>query len=173
MPTKLIRTVQGTLSILRWDIERLRRFFRLKPGQIPFIQSIMWSSDTASRAWVGEIDGQIQPDGSKTLASGGNWPGVEHDDQFFGTAAADLSPQLTPVNMAVRRQLVIDLGPDDDWAGVFVFYFLPITGSFLGDTRALEDLANRRRMDIFDTDAAPDTRRMGKLRRMGDADPGT
>lgn len=173
MPTKLIRTVQATLAILVWDITRLKEFFRLKDGQIPFLQSIMWSSDTASRAWVGEIDGVIKPEATKTLAGVGQWPGVSHDDQFFGTAAADLSPQLTPVNMAIRRQLVIDLGPSADWAGVFTFYFLPIAGRFLADTKVLEDLAARRRMDMFDSDVSPNTRRMGKLRQMGDGDPGT
>ncbi len=175
MSSKLIRTTQGTLQVLVWDIDRLREFFRLKEGQIPFLQSIMWSSDTASRTWLGEIDGTFgKVDGSnKSFANPGDWPAVATDDQFFGTTAADLSPQLTPVNMAIRSQLVIDLGPDT-FGGIFVFYFLPITGSFRPNPDLLERLADRNRMDQFDTDTAVQGPfRMGKLRRMGDGQPGT
>jgi len=173
MPTKMIRTVQATRRVLVWDVERLRKFYRLKEDQIPFLQSIMFSGDTDARSWVAEIDGVIQSEAVKVLISQGIWPDVDHDNQFFGAISGELTPQLTPVNMAIRQQLVIDLGPND-WNGLFTFYFLPITGQFRPDTRLLKRLADRRRMDRWDTDAPGDSFfKMGKLRRMGDAEPGT
>lgn len=173
----MIRTTANTRRGLVWDIRRLRDFYGLKIGQIPFLQTIMWSSDTASRSWVGEVDGakQYLLDGSNVnLAAQGDWPNVKHPRQFFGQAATDLSPQITPVNMAIRRQMAIDLGPND-FAGLFTFYFLPIVGTFLPDTDIVERLSARRKMDRWDsiTDSSQGTFRTGKVRQMGDASPGT
>ncbi len=176
MPTVTQQWQSGAAGIEVFRRDDLIPMCQLKEGEIPFFQQVMLISDTASREFAIEIDPRkAQPPGPgatpnlpTTWSSGRDF----HQDQIWATVAADLSPLIIPIGQRCRRDLMIYSPLDTLWTNTW--YYIPIPGDWLPDTELIERLADRRRMDKFDTDEQGESFfRMGQLRRMGDAEPGT
>lgn len=182
---------------LQW-LQSVGRFVVLGPEQImemceigpednvhPFFTKLLVVSDTASRSAIVLFDPKL----AYSVAGKKSGGSFENNDvitpsvpvgvtqkamhsRVTPTIAADLTPSIYPVELDVRRQIVIDLGPDE-WASGFSFYFQLAPGPVIKLNTFLEGLADRRKMDRHDTDSAlQGPFRMGQSRIMGDIPPG-
>ncbi len=163
-----------------YDIDEMRELFDIpphedgKPDLIPFIQVFYLTVGTAARFLQLQFNGPRKGLGSRgaTIRLQGPGTAKEHRNGqitfIFGT---ELQMQYVPIGEAFKSAFGLISDGTGTWT-INVKYIL-VEGNFLPDTELLERLADRRRMDGRQSDAHPNTRRMGKLRRMGDGIPGT
>ncbi len=168
-------TVDGSGVIYRRD--RLIEMFGLKPGEIPFLQQVLAATGTASRTLILQVDPPRRPsmenENNPSPVAGANSMFDYKHGMIAVPIATDITPVIVPVGAAIRDSLHISTdNATTTW--ILTFYFVPIPGEFRPDMEILERLADRRKMDRHDSDTPGESFfRMGKLRQMGDADPGT
>ncbi len=158
-----------------WFENELREMFRIPPNEklIPFVYHGTLVSNTSSRVLSIEVD----PDRPATNRPSDPGPvpsGNEHDykhNQQRITITGDLTQLPFAFNRRIRKSLSMIADAASVWT-ITLFYDL-IEGTFMPDTDVLERLADRRKMDMFDDDSAGESYfRMGKVLKMGDANPG-
>lgn len=189
MPIAELQWLQSTGRFVVLGPEQIQSMCKIGPGDNvhPSFSKLLVSSDTAARSAVVLFDPKIgyviggnkkqggSFENNDTLAPGipiGQVQRVMHD-RVTPTIATDLTPAIYPVEVSVRRQIVIDLGPNE-WASVFSFYYQNVPGPVIKLSTFLEGLSDRNKMDTQDT-ATPGESffRTGQIRQMGDAEPGT
>ncbi len=159
-----------------WLENELRQMFRIPPNKklIPFVHSGTCVSNTSARVLTIEADpdrpATRRPSDPGPVPSGGEGE-YRHNQQRI-TITGDLTQIPFAFNRSIRRSLSMVADATSVWS-ITLFYDL-IEGTFEPDTHILERFADRRKMDRHDDDSAGESFfRMGQVRQMGDADPGT
>ncbi len=166
--------ISSTTPIV-WGQDELREMFKIGDNDelIPFISKILLFSNTADRNLTVEIDPfrrYTRKNPPVNIDSAGSNEGHRSyfKNRWLIAVAADLSPLIIPIEVAIRWSLAMELSAGAVFS-VHLYYVL-IKGQFIPDTEILERLADRRRMDRHDTDDPTQGQfRMGKLRKMGSA----
>ncbi len=169
----MVHASTTTPQVLRED--ELRRAFGIgsKSNVIPFIQTILAQSNTASRSLLMEIDPRKRRgEGDSNPITAPTVNGQYMHGQLQVVFDQDLTFRPVPINLPIRGSWTLESSDSGIWT-LIVFYVL-IEGNFFTNTDVLKKLSDRNRMDIFDTDEAGQSfYRMGKSRQMGDGEPGT
>ncbi len=152
----------------------LREMFSIgdKQNVIPFVHSGSVVSNTSARILTIEVDPKRPHLGNSNPAptASGHGADYRHGQQRV-TITGDLTQIPIQFNRVIKSSLTFVCDAAAVWS-ITLFYDL-VEGQFAPDTDIIERLADRRRMDIYDTDAAVSGQfRMGTVLKMGDAAPG-
>ncbi len=163
----------GGLTPAEFREDRLRQLFGIGSDEdlIPFVTTLFLQTGTADRSLTIVIDPPKRGAGPAPIQSG-----LTQFEYYHGmcrvAVASDLTQLVIPVGLPITDILTLLSSAAATWTLTFVYQLIP--GKFAPNTQILDDLAERRRMDKFDTDEAGQSFfRMGQLRRMGDGQPGT
>lgn len=187
MPTFEITLTQSDGRFAVWSKAELGEACRIGDRNLhPIFTKVIATSGTASRnftMWFDDPKRSYKIGDSKTGSSVTNNDTITPTPPFASTPtfgphqitvshATDLTPLIIPIEMAVFKQLVIDLGPDD-FILLLTFFYTLGPGPMWAPSDFLEKMADVRVMDQWDSDdPLQGPSKMGQIGIMGDRVPG-